>query len=115
MISMDAEWHFFALHGKGACDGVAGTIRKASLQNPYEEQIMTPRQLYEWAVVKIPSVTFLSCTVEDHSKEMMMLEGRFRKAQTLPGTKKYTVSFLPQKTTFRQKCFQKQMCSTPHI
>jgi hypothetical protein len=60
---MDAEWLFFATsHGKGACDGIRGTIkrlpRKASMQNPYEEQIMTPRQLYEWAVVKIPSVTF---------------------------------------------------------
>jgi hypothetical protein len=56
---VDAEWHFFAMsHAKGACDGIGGTIkmpeREASLQNPYEERIMTPRQLYEWAVVKIP-------------------------------------------------------------
>jgi hypothetical protein len=41
---MDAKWHFSVTsHGKGACDGVGGTIirlaRKASLQNPYEEQI----------------------------------------------------------------------------
>jgi hypothetical protein len=78
-------------HGKGACDGI-GTIkrlaRKASLQNLYEEQIVTPTQLYKWAVVKIPSVTFEYCTAEDHSKEMTMLEERFRKAQTFPGTQK---------------------------
>jgi hypothetical protein len=68
-------------HGKDACDGIGGTIKRlASLQNPYEEQIITPRQLYEWAVVKIPSVTFEYCTVEDHSKQMMILEERFRKA-----------------------------------
>jgi hypothetical protein len=30
-------------------------------------------------------------------------------------SKKYTASFLLQKSTFRQKCFQKQMCSTPQI
>jgi hypothetical protein len=47
---------------------------------------MTPRQLYEWAVVKIPSVTVLSCTVEDHSKEMKILEGKLKKAKTLAGT-----------------------------
>jgi hypothetical protein len=82
---MDAKWHFFAMsHGKGVCDETGGTIkrlaRKTSLQNPYVEEIMTPRQLYEWAVVKILSVTFEYCTVEDHSKEMMMFEKRFRKS-----------------------------------
>jgi hypothetical protein len=38
--------------------------------------------------LKIPSVTFEYCTVDDHSKEMMVLKERFRKAQTLLGTKK---------------------------
>jgi hypothetical protein len=33
-------------------------------------------------------VTFKYCTVEDHSKEMMMLKERFRKAQTLPSIQK---------------------------
>jgi hypothetical protein len=49
-FGMDAKWHFFAMsRNKGSCDGIRGTIkrlaRKTSLQNPYEEQIMTPRQL----------------------------------------------------------------------
>jgi hypothetical protein len=49
-FGMDAEWHFFATpHGEGECDGIGGTIkrlsRKASLKNPYEDKIMTPRQL----------------------------------------------------------------------
>jgi hypothetical protein len=82
---MDAEWQFFAMsHGKGACDEIRGTItrlaRKVSLQNCFEEQNMTPRELYKWAVMRIPSVIFEYCTVEDHSKETMMLEERFRKA-----------------------------------
>jgi hypothetical protein len=41
---------------------------------------VTPRQLYEWAAVKI--VTFEYCTPEDHDKE------RFRKAQILLGIQK---------------------------
>jgi hypothetical protein len=49
---------------------------------------MTLRQLYKWAVVKIPSVSFEYCTAEDHSKDMMMLKERSRKAQTLSGTQK---------------------------
>jgi hypothetical protein len=47
---------------------------KASLQNPYEEQKMTPKQLYKWAVAKIPSVILQYCTVEDHSKETVIPE-----------------------------------------
>jgi hypothetical protein len=43
------------------CDGTRETIkmleRKASLQTPWEEQIMTPRK---------------HCAAEDHSKEMIM-------------------------------------------
>jgi hypothetical protein len=31
-------------------------------------------------VVKIPSVTFEYCTVDNHSKETMMIKERFRKA-----------------------------------
>jgi hypothetical protein len=41
---MKAEGHFFAvIHDEGAWDGTGNKwlTRKASLQNPYEEQIMT--------------------------------------------------------------------------
>jgi hypothetical protein len=38
-FGLDAKWPFFAVsHGKGACDGLGGTVErlagKASLQNP---------------------------------------------------------------------------------
>jgi hypothetical protein len=67
---------------------INGLARKACLQIPYEEQIMTSRQLYKWAPVKISSVTSEYCTVEDHSKEMTRLEERLRKAPILPRTQK---------------------------
>jgi hypothetical protein len=81
---MNAKWQFFASRGRGACDGIGGTIkrlaRQESLQFTYEDQIMTPRYLYEWALVKILSLKFEYCTVEEHNKRMMMLKERFRKA-----------------------------------
>lgn len=45
-FGVKAEWHFSATsHGKGACDGLGGTVKRlaarASLQRPYQEQIMT--------------------------------------------------------------------------
>ena len=45
-FKIPAEWHFSATsHGKSACDGVGGTVKRsaarASLQKPYDNQIMT--------------------------------------------------------------------------
>ena len=41
-FGISAEWHFYATsHGKGACDGVGGTVKRlaarASLQKPYND------------------------------------------------------------------------------
>jgi hypothetical protein len=41
-LGVPAEWHCFATsHGKNACDGVGGTLKrlsaKASLQRPYND------------------------------------------------------------------------------
>jgi hypothetical protein len=54
-FGMDTKWQLFAMsHGKVVCDGTGGTFkrlaRKVSLQNPYQGQIMTPRELHKWAV-----------------------------------------------------------------
>ena len=62
-FEMSAEWHFFATsHGKGPCDGVGGTVKRlaarASLQRLYEDQILTPRQLFDLAVLQYQEWTF---------------------------------------------------------
>ena len=80
-----AEWHFSATaHGKGACDGLGGTVKRlsarASLQKPYDDQIMTPRQLFDWATINIPSVHFDYCCSDDYAAEKKDLEQRFLKA-----------------------------------
>ena len=55
-------------HGKGPCDGVGGTVKRlatrVSLQRPYEHQIMTPHQLYEWASENISAMAFTYYTTD---------------------------------------------------
>ena len=95
-FGIHAEWHFFATsHRKSACDGVGGMIKrlaaKASLQRPYDQQIMTPHQLHDWASGSIKTTY---CPSEEYEKELAHLQGRFEKAQTIPGTRKLH-SFIP--------------------
>lgn len=95
-----AEWHFYATsHGKGACDGVGGTIKrlaaKASLQNPINNQILSPHQLFEWGTKNIPSVNFFYVPNQDYVQEEKILEKRFNEAITVTGTQKYH-TFIPE-------------------
>ena len=90
-----AEWHFFATsHGKTACVGVAGTLKrlasKSSLQRPYDNQITIPQQLYDFACKEISGMKFCfttTCTSQ-HSEEETLLKDRFENARTIPGTQK---------------------------
>jgi len=88
---MPAEWHFFATsHGKGPCDGVGGTVKrlaeKASLQRPFDKQIMTPHQLFEFAVSEIPSVKFHYATNNEYLEQASYLKNRFETTRTIAGT-----------------------------
>jgi hypothetical protein len=73
-----AEWHFFVTsHGKSACDGVGGTLKrlaaKASLQRRYNDQMMTPYQLYEWAQTGIHNLNFYFVTENEYREEEGLL------------------------------------------
>lgn len=90
---VEAEWHFYATsHGKGVCDGVGGTVKrlatKASLQNPVNNQISTPLQLFEWGKENIPSVMFFYVTTNENLLEEKNLEERFAEAVAVTGTQK---------------------------
>ena len=98
-FGISAEWHFSATsHGKGACDGLGGTVKRlaarVSLQRPYNDQIMTPRQLFDWASTAVPSAHFGYCSMEDYEREQHNLERRFHQSRTIPGTRKLH-SFVP--------------------
>ena len=90
-FGVPAEWHFFATsHGKGPCDGVGGTVKRlaarASLQRPLDDQILTPRQLFDFAVAEIQSVNFYYATVDEYEREAHFLNTRFESARTIAGT-----------------------------
>ena len=59
-------------HGKGACDGLGGTVKRlaarASLQRLYDRQIMTPMQLYEWAHDNLQGIVFEWCNGVEYSE-----------------------------------------------
>lgn len=98
-FGLKAEWHFFGTsHGKGPCDGVGGTVKRLvarpSLQRPYEGQIQTPQQLYEWAKINIPSVEFAFIRTEEVENEGDFLKDRFELSRQIAGTQKLH-AFIP--------------------
>ena len=67
---------------------------RASLQRPYSDQIMTPRQLFDWETINTSTVHFDYCSSDDYKAEHDFLERRFVKALTIPGTRKLH-TFIP--------------------
>ena len=84
-------WHFWATcHGKNACDGVGGTVkrlaRRASLQLSL---ILTPSDLYNWAVDNIPGIEFVYVTKDIIAADAERLSNRLNSALAITGTQKY--------------------------
>ena len=92
-FGIGAEWHFFATsHGKGPSDGIGGTIKReatrASLQRPYQDQILTPSQLHNFVSTNLTGVVSEFVTCEDYAAECKTLANRFKLAKTIAGTQK---------------------------
>jgi|688.fasta_scaffold942197_2 hypothetical protein len=51
---------FASCHGKRACDGIGGTLKRlarlASLQRNVSNQITTPQDLYKWASENVTGI-----------------------------------------------------------
>ena len=108
-MSQTLEWTLNGTSLQLHTDGVGATAKRlaarTSLQRPYEAQIMTPLQLYEWASKNIPGVSFNYCGTEEYEEEKAYLEDRFEKAHTVTGTCKLH-SYIPiSKTTLRTTTF----------
>ncbi|XP_066585899.1 uncharacterized protein [Prorops nasuta] len=95
-FGLNAEWHYFATaHGKGPCDGIGGSLKRiaarTSLHLPFDKQISTSQQLYDWAVKpnSLPNihVDFLSNERYIQAKELLQI--RYKRAKTITGTQKY--------------------------
>ena len=93
-FGVKAEWHFSATsHGKGACDGVGGTVKRlasrASLQKPYDQQIMN-----------IQGIVFQYCSCSEY-KSIAPYQERAN----------FTLLFLYHKKVFKYDHFQEQQPS----
>lgn len=89
-----AEWHFFATsHGKSPCDATARTLKReatnASLRRPYDKQITTPIQLYEYAKENMQTmhVVFVSKLKVTSNKDRFFK--RMEEACKVPGIRSY--------------------------
>ena len=98
-FATDAEWHFFATsHGKGPYDGLGDTVKrlaaKASLQWPYNEQIMTPQQLFDFVRENISGINTVYCSMDEWKNEADILKDRFYNSTTIIGIQKLHSSIL---------------------
>ena len=98
-FDISAEWCFFATsHGKNSCDGIGGsvkrTVARASLQRPFESQILSAEAVFQFCLEKMPAIKFeflesatLVCIRATEAK-------RYKLAKTIPGTMGFH-SFVP--------------------
>lgn len=72
-FGLTAEWNFFATsHGKNSCDGIGGTtkreVTRASMQRPYNDQILTPEDMFKFCTEEITGITYIFVPAEDIKK-----------------------------------------------
>lgn len=96
---INAEWHFFATaHGKGACDGVGGSIknaaRTASLQRNSKNQITSPKHLFEWAITFFKNIDFYFCTIQEYQTHEKSFLSKHKNCKALPKTRQFH-AFIP--------------------
>ena len=68
---------------------------------------MNAKQLYEFAMKDISGMCFCYVTNEEYKEEAQLLQERFEKSQTVPGTRKYHC-FKPLNTAM----VEEKYCST---
>ena len=96
---MQAEWNLFAkAHGKSVSDGIGGIVKRlaarASLQHPYNDQIMISRQLFEWASANIVGIQFSYVTSSQYEEEKRNLQQHYESSRSIPATQKLH-AFIP--------------------
>lgn len=95
-FGVKAEWHFFATsHGKGACDGIGGTVKRHAYRSTLQSKdITSPKLLCDWAKGFFKNIRFDYSTNEDHIQHKSYLNERFDNATTIKHTRQYH-AFVP--------------------
>ena len=89
-------------HGKGACDGIGGTVKRgtlrASLQQPVGDQIFTPKDMFEFCSQTMHGIQFHFVTKESVLEVDRLFQTRFNNSHTIKGTRRYH-RYIPPSTT----------------
>ena len=93
-FGIKAKWIFFATsHGKSTCDGIGGTVKRltkrASLQRPYGNFILTVEAMLDFCKENIPNINFIHIGKTDMVDVRKKLEARFQIGRTIPGTRSF--------------------------
>lgn len=91
-------WNFFATsHGKGACDGIGGTVKRlARLESLRREKdfIDSFQKFHEFCITNIKNIVFYSITTQDLEQARPAMSARYEHGSTVPGTRSFH-QFLP--------------------
>lgn len=93
-FGVDADWTFFATsHGKGACDGLAGSVKRqayrASLQRDKNNHITTALSFFQWAETSFKKINFAFCTIKDHELHEKKYQPRLERLTTIKNTRQF--------------------------
>jgi len=94
-FNIEEKWIFFATnHGKQPCDGIGGTVKrlvaKASLQRPYNEQILTPTMMFQYCKNTIKDIEFIYVQQDELQETRKFLKLRFERIKSpVPGTRSF--------------------------
>jgi hypothetical protein len=93
-FGIDCIWNFFATsHGKSLCDGVGGTVKRlaarASLQRPYDKQLLSAQEVFTFCKDEIKGIHFIFISQADMEITRTTLEARYTIAKTVPGTRSF--------------------------
>ncbi|GBN96229.1 hypothetical protein AVEN_174177-1 [Araneus ventricosus] len=94
-FELKSEWHFFATsHGKSSCDGIGGTVKRlaarTSLHRPYNNQILTAKDLFSFCTATITNIKFFFVPSVNVIEVENKLQQRFNEVPTaILGTRNY--------------------------
>lgn len=84
---------FTTSHGKNPCDGIGAiakrSTRRASLQSPLDNQILHPRQMFDYLDTHVSKIRFLYVDGKDVEARENKLKQRFSSAKAVPNTRKH--------------------------
>ena len=101
-------------HGNNAFNGVGGTIKRlpahASLQCPFSNQILTPKQLFDFAEPNVNGVTSFFVSSVEVVSNTGFLKSRFATSSTFKGTQSHH-QFIPSSSSL-SLTMKKTLCET---